>query len=396
MPPFTSAPTYLRTELKELSQLVRQRHCSITNSCFLSYDTIVAKYHAGTWSIIGYVSKYKQNISNTTSNHILLFKRYLEQNNIPYRWVNHQGKDLTNAINSFYIFKHDEPLEDNCSICCSKGTKKAVITSCGHIFHRKCLMTWLKDHDDCPLCRTIFPKYAYIEPQEEEEEEEEDNVENELVLQHIQDENQLEAELDAMAEQDFIGNHPIIIPWDNDDINEWYSMNHCLRSGEFEYYYYELLTLINPSAYDPTVDLTRNEIEASLPFCRDDFKFQINHGALKMESKRMDKLVHQNKFKTILFNFKHKLIHYHYIKENKKYVRQHFKQSIKPYIDLFWIEKKEKYVKHIEKMISIPKKVKKLRPKLHQNFIEFMYQHQYNEKYHFPCIDKVGDEYHIN
>jgi hypothetical protein len=26
-------------------------------------------------------------------------------------------------------------------------------TGCDHIFHRGCLVSWLGDHDECPLCR---------------------------------------------------------------------------------------------------------------------------------------------------------------------------------------------------------------------------------------------------
>jgi len=29
----------------------------------------------------------------------------------------------------------------------------ATRTGCNHIFHKECLVAWLQDHDDCPLCR---------------------------------------------------------------------------------------------------------------------------------------------------------------------------------------------------------------------------------------------------
>lgn len=452
MPPnlLATAPTYLRTELKELSQLVRYRHCSITNSCFLSYDTIVAKYKAGVWSIIGYVGKYKQSISDTTSRHIYLFERYLKQNSIPYRWVNHLGQDLTNALNSWYIFKHEEPLEDNCSICCEKGNKKTVKTSCGHIFHKKCLNKWLEEKQECPLCRTKFPTYQFVNTNQIQEEDV--DLENPMVIQQDEENdgaepNNLEL-VEILIEQgelpqphystgffesieyDSDGNIVVVmldtnqdpfelivevhngeitnaqgniitftngsnyevpenIDFDIDDINDWYSTRYC-EEGVFEDYYLELLTLITPSAPSINDDIPREEIELALPKCREAFKNDLKNEIAKRKELKNYKYLHWYSMKyEVIPSFKHELEYRKILKIEKRQHKNWFRDFLKPYIDMFWINSNDKYAKHIEKMVSLPKKVKKLRPKLNEDFKEFVYNNQYNEDYSFPCMDKV-------
>lgn len=48
-----------------------------------------------------------------------------------------------------------EPTKDICSICLEEIDLLNVIfiTKCGHVFHRKCIDVWLKQHESCPLCR---------------------------------------------------------------------------------------------------------------------------------------------------------------------------------------------------------------------------------------------------
>jgi len=46
-----------------------------------------------------------------------------------------------------------------CSICLDnyeRGEKMATpkTDKCNHVYHEECIKIWLKDHDDCPLCRT--------------------------------------------------------------------------------------------------------------------------------------------------------------------------------------------------------------------------------------------------
>ena len=60
-----------------------------------------------------------------------------------------------------YQYKHiqkydDSRKETNCAICLEDFKNTDIIKAfctCKHIFHKKCLLNWLKDHDICPLCK---------------------------------------------------------------------------------------------------------------------------------------------------------------------------------------------------------------------------------------------------
>lgn len=39
----------------------------------------------------------------------------------------------------------------DCTICLNTVSNKPL--KCGHIFHNKCIKTWLRQHDTCPNCR---------------------------------------------------------------------------------------------------------------------------------------------------------------------------------------------------------------------------------------------------
>ncbi|KAI3759816.1 hypothetical protein L6452_07894 [Arctium lappa] len=45
----------------------------------------------------------------------------------------------------------------DCIVCLSEvvsGERLAMLERCGHGYHVECLEAWLKDHPNCPLCRT--------------------------------------------------------------------------------------------------------------------------------------------------------------------------------------------------------------------------------------------------
>lgn len=46
-------------------------------------------------------------------------------------------------------------LSEKCAICFETYAKKdtCVKLECAHLFHRKCVLMWLKEHNSCPTCR---------------------------------------------------------------------------------------------------------------------------------------------------------------------------------------------------------------------------------------------------
>lgn len=47
-----------------------------------------------------------------------------------------------------------------CSVCLSAfvdGEEISELNDCKHIFHAKCIDTWLRSHSTCPICRTCLP-----------------------------------------------------------------------------------------------------------------------------------------------------------------------------------------------------------------------------------------------
>ncbi|XP_044757392.1 E3 ubiquitin-protein ligase RNF165-like [Coccinella septempunctata] len=44
--------------------------------------------------------------------------------------------------------------DDDCTICLgSLGLGILVIMECDHMFHRTCITDWLKEKNECPICR---------------------------------------------------------------------------------------------------------------------------------------------------------------------------------------------------------------------------------------------------
>lgn len=48
----------------------------------------------------------------------------------------------------------------NCSICLEDMNSKniSIITSCGHKFHKNCILKWKETSTKCPHCRTKFSR----------------------------------------------------------------------------------------------------------------------------------------------------------------------------------------------------------------------------------------------
>ena len=56
------------------------------------------------------------------------------------------------------IYESDDK---ECAICLEEiKDKKLIVLKCNHIFHKKCINTWLKKNETCP-CRTYLKEYYY-------------------------------------------------------------------------------------------------------------------------------------------------------------------------------------------------------------------------------------------
>ncbi|KAL0207013.1 hypothetical protein P9112_012724 [Eukaryota sp. TZLM1-RC] len=46
--------------------------------------------------------------------------------------------------------------KEKCTVCIRALRKgqKAIELQCGHLYHKKCILPWLKSNGSCPLCKT--------------------------------------------------------------------------------------------------------------------------------------------------------------------------------------------------------------------------------------------------
>ena len=60
---------------------------------------------------------------------------------------------------------------DNCTICLTPPTDQ-FMAKCGHGFCNSCILTWVTQHDDCPICRGDITETKTLEEDGEDEDEE--------------------------------------------------------------------------------------------------------------------------------------------------------------------------------------------------------------------------------
>lgn len=128
----------------ELDRDLKNRELKIGE--FNSYDLILGeKWLCNGFvciKLFGYTKKLGYMKSKTTSRHVSSIIRTAEWFNIPLYIIRAKGFAYANVMN-----------HENCAICLEPHPKKIELP-CGHSFHKKCLMNWLKNNKSCPLCRT--------------------------------------------------------------------------------------------------------------------------------------------------------------------------------------------------------------------------------------------------
>jgi hypothetical protein len=61
--------------------------------------------------------------------------------------------------------------EEDCTICIEKLGTDTKVLDCNHVFHQKCINTWLSVSNTCPVCRNpgeVFTKTTNIDDEEED------------------------------------------------------------------------------------------------------------------------------------------------------------------------------------------------------------------------------------
>ena len=112
-----------------------------------------------------FVNNFLQNFSSTLGDNYFEDIQNIVNNNQQYATKNKTGPvkdDILNKLKKFKLTKKyckkgkDGKIElPNCCICLSeieKG-KESMLLPCGHIFHYKCCLGWLKNNNTCPMCR---------------------------------------------------------------------------------------------------------------------------------------------------------------------------------------------------------------------------------------------------
>lgn len=104
---------------------------------------------------------------NTYKYNQLLNKSLLSQkrknNEDEYRFSN-QNKKGYNNFNLTKINTDSFEISTNidCIICLSSINNCNYYLSCGHIFHKECILTWMRQYGNCPLCKSSMTHFIDI------------------------------------------------------------------------------------------------------------------------------------------------------------------------------------------------------------------------------------------
>jgi hypothetical protein len=53
--------------------------------------------------------------------------------------------------------KEGSPVRGDCPVCMEDASCDSIALSCGHAFHKRCIMVWLQMNSSCPCCRAPVP-----------------------------------------------------------------------------------------------------------------------------------------------------------------------------------------------------------------------------------------------
>lgn len=66
------------------------------------------------------------------------------------------ASDKIDEIATITVEQEHVDKELPCSVCLTEFILGEPVRNlaCKHLFHDQCIITWLEQHDNCPLCRT--------------------------------------------------------------------------------------------------------------------------------------------------------------------------------------------------------------------------------------------------
>jgi hypothetical protein len=71
-------------------------------------------------------------------------------------WYAHAIKEFNYILLNtcfLYLKLYKSNVRDDTCVICHEDINFGVKTRCGHHFHDKCIIEWLKQNNKCPLCR---------------------------------------------------------------------------------------------------------------------------------------------------------------------------------------------------------------------------------------------------
>ncbi|EDR28161.1 hypothetical protein EDI_096540 [Entamoeba dispar SAW760] len=101
--------------------------------------------------IMSYWFGYSDNPINIKNDWSCLFVLWLSIT-IQFK-INNNHHNLIFNENKILI-KSKLPCDCPICLCLIEDSSDVLLTKCNHIFHKECIQVWLKEHNDCPYCRT--------------------------------------------------------------------------------------------------------------------------------------------------------------------------------------------------------------------------------------------------